>query len=79
MNDEHKAKAIVHVRAKRPMHNVMYIIWVLLRELDPSILYQSAHPYFNRVSFGEGAKYYAEGAYLASHHWNKVVSPCNQL
>ena len=40
---------------------------------------QNAHPYFNRVSFGEGAKYYAEGAYLASHHWNKVVRPYNQV
>ena len=40
---------------------------------------QNAHPYFSRVSFGEGAKYYAEGAYLASHHWNKVVRPYNQV
>ena len=36
--------------------------------------WQSAHPYYSRVSYGEGAKYYAEGAYLASHHWNKIVS-----
>jgi len=40
---------------------------------------KSAHPYFSRVSFGEGSKYYAEGAYLASHHWNKVVNPDSMI
>ena len=34
---------------------------------------QAAHPYFNRVSYSEGARYYSEGAYMASHHWDKVV------
>jgi len=26
------------------------------------------------VSFSEGTKYFAEGAYLASNRWNKIVS-----
>ena len=34
---------------------------------------QTAHPYFNRVSYSEGSRYYSEGAYMASHHWDRVV------
>ncbi len=34
---------------------------------------QSSHPYFSRVSFGDKARFFAEGAYLASHHWDRVV------
>ena len=36
-------------------------------------LLQTAHPYFNRVSYSEGARYYSEGANMASHHWDRVV------
>ena len=40
---------------------------------------QGAHPFFSRVSFGENSRFFAEGAYLASHHWNKVVGVSNVL
>ena len=42
------------------------------------LFFQNAHPYFNRVSYSEGARYYSEGAYMASHHWDKVVSHLRQ-
>ena len=45
-----------------------------VKKMNVANYLQALHPFFNRYSISEYTKWYAEGVYLASHYWTKIVS-----